>query len=503
MLLSICIPTKNRANVLQQSLESLTTQEAFINGSDIEIVISDNASEDHTPEMVQAYVERHPGKIVYHRNSSDIQDKNFEKSLRLGKGDFLKLANDSLKWLPGSLKAIKEIVEAARQLQPTLFFLNESRTTHQPIILTHGLNELLEQASFHITWIGGFGVWKNQLEDMHDFARHASLQLTQTDALLRLASQTGRTIIYNLPFCQVLPTGRKGGYNIAQVFGKNYLKILKQFSEQLSEETLKSAKRDVIENHVLPFFLSDDHDFGNIDIQKYLDDYMDDPYIINLINRSLIQKQQIRQQDRIKSAPALWRKINAHNETTIKNLFDFDKVKVGKSTYGALHVYQWGHPDERLDIGDYVSIADDVTFLLGGNHSYRGITTFPVKVKFLGHAREAQTKGAICVADDVWIGHNALILSGVHIGQGAIIAAGSVVNKDVPPYSIVAGNPARVVKYRFSQDVIDKLMKINFKMISGQHMCELGDALYADPGTEAFNKALDEMIAHSENGNRS
>lgn len=503
MLLSICIPTKNRANVLQQSLESLTTQEEFANSNDIEIAISDNASGDHTREMVQAYVERYPGKIIYHRNSTDIQDKNFEKSLRLGTGEFLKLANDSLKWLPGSLKAMKDVVVAARQLQPTLFFLNESRTTSQPIILTHDLNELLEQASFHITWIGGFGVWKNQLEDMHDFSRHANLQLMQTDALLRLANQTGRTIIYNLPFCQVIPTGRKGGYNIAQVFGKNYLQILKKFGEHLSEETLKFAKRDVIEKHVLPFFLSEDHDFGEIDIQNYLDDYTDDPYIVNMINRSLIQKRQIREQNRVRNAPSLWRKINAHNETIIKNFFDFDKVKIGKSTYGTLHVYQWGHADEKLDIGDYVSIADGVTFLLGGNHSYTGITTFPVKVKLLGHTREAQTKGPICVGDDVWIGHNALILSGVSIGQGAIIAAGSVVSKNVPPYSIVAGNPARVVKYRFPQNVIEKLMKINFKMISGQQMCELGDALYADPGTEAFDKALDQMIAYSEIGNRS
>ncbi len=501
MLLSICIPTKNRANVLQQSLESLTTQEVFITGNDIEIVISDNASDDHTREMVHEYADRYPGKIVYHRNSTDIEDKNFERSLRLGKGAFLKLANDSLKWLPGSLKAIKDMVETARQLRPALFFLNESRSTHQPIILTHGIDELLKHASFYITWIGGFGIWKNQLDEMHDFSRHANLHLVQTDVLLRLVNQQQRAIIYNLPFCQVIPTGRKGGYNIAEVFGKNYVQILKKFEDQISEETLNSAKKDVLEKHILPFFLSNDHDFGNIDIRKYLDDYLDDPYCIDMINRSINQKEQIRRHDLIKNAPSLWRKINSHNETTIKNYFDFEKVKVGKSTYGTLHVYQWGHPDEMLDIGDYVSIADGVTFLLGGNHSYTGITTFPVKVKFLGHVREAQSKGPIQVGDDVWIGHNALILSGVSIGQGAIIAAGSVVSKDVPPYSIVGGNPAKVIKYRFSEDIIDKLLNINFKMISENQMRELGDALYSDPGTEAFSKALDQMIKYSENRN--
>lgn len=489
--------------LLQQSLESLTAQEAFIHGNDIEIVVSDNASQDHTRETVQAYVERHPGKIVYHRNPTDIQDGNFEKSLRMGKGDYLKLANDKLKWLPGSLQALKDIVSAARQLQPTLFFLNGSRPTPQPIMMAHGLDELLQHASFYITWIGGFGIWKNQLEDMHDFSRHASLKLVQTDALLRLVSQTGRALIYNQPFCQVFPTGRIGGYNIAEVFGKNYLRILKQFDGQLSDETINFAKRDVIEKHILPFFLSPEHDFGDGDIREYLDDYLEDPDIVDQINRSLMQKQHARHQDRIKNAPSLWRKINAHNETTIKNMFDFDKVTVGKSTYGALHVYQWGHSDEKLEIGHYVSIADDVTFLLGGNHSYTGITTFPVKVKLLGHVHEAQTKGPIFVGDDVWIGHHALILSGVHIGQGAIVAAGSVVSKDVPAYAIVAGNPARVIKYRFPKDMIDRLIRINYKMISVQQMSELGNALYADPGTPAFSKALEQMIAYSEGSNAS
>jgi acetyltransferase-like isoleucine patch superfamily enzyme len=147
-----------------------------------------------------------------------------------------------------------------------------------------------------------------------------------------------------------------------------------------------------------------------------------------------------------------------------------------------------------------VSISEGVTFLLGGNHPYQGITTFPVKVKFLGHAKEAQTKGAIKVGDDVWLGHNAMIMSGVHIGQGAVVAAGAVVTCDVPPYAIVAGNPARVVKYRFAETAIKELLKINYTNISPQHLAELGLNLYQTPDKPGFVKALDRLIELSTEG---
>lgn len=70
---------------------------------------------------------------------------------------------------------------------------------------------------------------------------------------------------------------------------------------------------------------------------------------------------------------------------------------------------------------------------------------------------EATSKGDIVVKDDVWIGYGSIILSGVHIGQGAVIAAGSVVSHDVPPYAIVGGVPARLIKYRFSEEMTKKL----------------------------------------------
>ena len=161
-----------------------------------------------------------------------------------------------------------------------------------------------------------------------------------------------------------------------------------------------------------------------------------------------------------------WREINAHNMTLITNpvnqvLFPIDKVKVGKNTYGGLHVVPYNNTDGNLFIGSYCSIAKDVKFLLGGNHDYKRFSTYPFKILF-DWKGSSFSKGDIVICDDVWIGEGALFLSGVTVGQGAVVAANSVVTHDVQPYEIVAGNPMRHIKYRFSEKVIKHLMRIDF-----------------------------------------
>ena len=168
-----------------------------------------------------------------------------------------------------------------------------------------------------------------------------------------------------------------------------------------------------------------------------------------------------------------WRKRNSHNETFMGRVFDINKVTVGNYTYGILNCYTWGKKEEHLYIGHYCSIADDVVFLLGGNHNYYGITTFPCKVKFLGHAEEAETKGEIVVGSDVWIGYRSTILSGVTIGQGAVIGAGSLVSCDVPPYAIVGGNPLKVIGWRFSCDVIKEMVKLDWGKVKPDMLCHV------------------------------
>ena len=132
-----------------------------------------------------------------------------------------------------------------------------------------------------------------------------------------------------------------------------------------------------------------------------------------------------------------------------------------------LNVKSWGSENEGLEIGNYVSIASDVIFILGGNHYTKTITTYPFKVMYFNETiPEALSKGKIIIEDDVWIGMNSLILSGVKIGKGAVIGAGSVVSKHIPPYAIAVGNPCKVIKYRFSEAIMEKVNKIKFENIN-------------------------------------
>ena len=156
-----------------------------------------------------------------------------------------------------------------------------------------------------------------------------------------------------------------------------------------------------------------------------------------------------------------YRKMNKHNKTIIMNFCDLSKIIIGKKSYGQINLTDFSPANTKLYIGNYCSIAPNVHFLLGGEHQIKTISTYPFKVLSFGQAREAGSKGNIIVNDDVWICEGAIICSGVTIGQGAVIAAGAVVTKDVEPYAIVGGNPAKLIKCRFCKELIDELKKMN------------------------------------------
>ena len=162
-----------------------------------------------------------------------------------------------------------------------------------------------------------------------------------------------------------------------------------------------------------------------------------------------------------------YRQKNKFNYTEIKNVCDISKINVGMETYGIIDVKTYGGDNCFLKIGNYCSIANDTVFILGGEHEYKYISTYPFKAKFL-EIPESMNKGNIEISDDVWIGYGSTILSGIKIGQGAIIGARSVVTKDVPPYAIYCGN--KVIKYRFSEEIIKELLKIDFSKIDRNYI---------------------------------
>lgn len=177
----------------------------------------------------------------------------------------------------------------------------------------------------------------------------------------------------------------------------------------------------------------------------------------------------IRKQYKMERLSYQWGLMNKHNMTRISNplwqeLFPLNKVKVGRYTYGDLHVVPYNKNDGYLEIGSFCSIARNVQFLLGGNHDYLCISTYPFKL-IADCDGSSYSKGNIIIEDDVWICENVTILSGVKISQGAVVAANTLVSRDVLPYEIVGGNPMKHIKYRFDEKIRKELLRINFDNI--------------------------------------
>lgn len=183
-----------------------------------------------------------------------------------------------------------------------------------------------------------------------------------------------------------------------------------------------------------------------------------------------------------------WHKLYPNSDTVPMNDFNFNHVKIGDYSYGELNVVDFGG-DNFLEIKKFVSIAQNVTFVLNAEHNINTISTYPFKVKLLKLCEsESFGKGNIIVDDDVWLGYGATVMSGVHIGQGAVVAAGSVVTKDIPPYAIVGGVPATIIKYRFDKQIIEQLLEIKYDNLSPELIRENIDLFYSDITPELVNR---------------
>jgi acetyltransferase-like isoleucine patch superfamily enzyme len=158
------------------------------------------------------------------------------------------------------------------------------------------------------------------------------------------------------------------------------------------------------------------------------------------------------------------RATRLHTYRTHEEAYDDSRLTRGRHTYGNPQVVTYPGDTARVRIGAFTSIALDVVLMDGGNHHMDWVTTFPLRAHYdLPGAYEDGhpfTRGDITIGNDVWLGRGSKILSGVTIGDGAIVGAYAVVAKDVRPYAIVVGCPQREVRRRFTDEQIDALQRI-------------------------------------------
>jgi hypothetical protein len=150
--------------------------------------------------------------------------------------------------------------------------------------------------------------------------------------------------------------------------------------------------------------------------------------------------------------------------TNLRRLERQGRVIRGVGTYGVPTVWTFPYEDAKLIIGKYSAVAG--THLLGGQHAVKHVASYPLRIHMdmegAGEDGNPAKRGDIVIGSDAWVAFGSYVLSGVTIGDGAVVATGSVITKDVPPYAIVGGNPAKLIKYRHSEEQIAALLELKW-----------------------------------------
>jgi len=163
-----------------------------------------------------------------------------------------------------------------------------------------------------------------------------------------------------------------------------------------------------------------------------------------------------------------------------------NRLVLGRASYASDPdiVVGFGDPDHKVTVGNYTSIAAEATFLVGGEHHPEWVSTFPFRIAYglSGSSQDGQpgSRGPIVIGNDVWLGRGVTVLSGVTIGDGAVVGARSLVVKDVEPYTVVGGVPARPIRKRFEDRHIEALLTIRWWDWPEDEILSIVDLLNAD-----------------------
>lgn len=174
----------------------------------------------------------------------------------------------------------------------------------------------------------------------------------------------------------------------------------------------------------------------------------------------------------------------------------------GRHSYdsNSITLHTYGDTEHYLEVGHFTSIAGNINIFLtdGRGHELQNGTTYPFGSAHTHIFNNVitfpyKTKGNVIIGNDVWIGHSSIIMNGITIGDGAVVATNSHVIKDVPPYAVVGGNPAKVLKYRFEKEIIDKFLELKWWDLSDEEINKILPELQQPPTLETFDK-IDKLL---------
>ena len=252
-ILSICIPTKNRSAILEKALENISSDEIFVNTDKVEIVISDNCSDDNTQNICLKYKSMFPDKINYVRQEFDIQDKNFIEVLNYSKGKYIKLSNDKITYKPNSIKKLVQFLE--NQESNIIFFTNKiDENCEFNSKSFKNFNDFIQYVFYKITWIGGLCIKRESFENIKYKDRFSKLNFTQIDIMAQL-SKEGVTVV-DEEFMDVAKVEKYGGYNPAKVFGENLITVLSILKDEkfLTKKVYNKLIKSILINLINKYY---------------------------------------------------------------------------------------------------------------------------------------------------------------------------------------------------------------------------------------------------------
>jgi glycosyltransferase involved in cell wall biosynthesis len=258
-LLSLCIPTFKRLEYLEKTVESITCQDEFIHSGQVELIISDNGSNDGTESYLRELCEMYPDKIII--NNFDTNQGpflNFLKAFSLAKGEFLKLNNDTQLHNPGSLRFMLDKLMEFKEEKNTIILFSHLKQHESLVSKYDNLDSLMKDFSFWITWAVPFGLRREQFnlvrhlfesEDL-DFFRHVRVAFNLVIQYSQLVRICAKEDIY-----RPVEAKGKGGYDLVDAFVVEYLNLIADLYDQglITHTTLKNERRNLIFGHTYPY----------------------------------------------------------------------------------------------------------------------------------------------------------------------------------------------------------------------------------------------------------